>query len=115
MLREAVDGMRRAERLLLLPAAAAYLAEAELRLGHEALADRAAAVAYSASLTMDAFTMLQRALVQFPTLADWLLERQPTADQWRHLLTRLDSRGDSGGRGRTLRVRLRHSAIRLIT
>ena len=92
LLREAVEGMTRAQRLLLLPAAAIYLAEAERRLGNEACSDSAAAIAYSTSLTMGAFTPLRRALTQFPEVAHWVLERDSTTTiEWRRLLRSSDS------------------------
>jgi len=92
LLREAVEGMTRAQRLLLLPAAAIYLAEAERRLANEARAESAAAIAYSTSLTMGAFTPLRRALTQFPEVAYWVLERDSTtAAEWRRLLRSFDS------------------------
>ena len=92
LLREAVEGMTRGQRLLLLPAAAIYLAEAERRLGNEACSDSAAAIAYSTSLTMGAFTPLRRALTQFPEVAYWVLERDSTPTiEWRRLLRSFDS------------------------
>lgn len=85
-LRAAVAGMRRAQRLLMLPLAAVCLSEAEWRTGNHELADEAAGVAYQSSLQMGAFRSLQVALLEFPGVYRRQLQRDPDAE-WRRIGT----------------------------
>ena len=87
VLRPAVAGMRRAGRLLELPAAAAFLAEAEWRDGDEDAHDAAITVGYEAAEAMGSLAPLLRALALVP---DVLLRRADAAPEddhrWRRLL-----------------------------
>lgn len=83
-LRRAVAGMTHAERLLMLPLAGVYLAEAERRLGDLEACDAAAAIAYEASLRMGAFPALQMGLNQFPEVLNRQL-KDPDQERWRRI------------------------------
>lgn len=82
-LSRSVDGMRRAERLLHLPTAAVYLAEAERRLGDCTAATVAADLAYEAAARMGTYRTLQLALQDCPALFRKLLEADPA--KWRRI------------------------------
>jgi LuxR family transcriptional regulator, maltose regulon positive regulatory protein len=85
VLRSAVTGMRRARRLLMLPFAAAYLAEAEARLGDLAASDAAAQVALSGSLELGTTFVLQRALQAVPDVLARQLDTARDTAPWRRM------------------------------
>ena len=86
-LRPVVAEMRHARRLLMLPMAAVYLAEACERLGDLDGADEAASLALAASEEMKAFWALNRALEDFPSVRHRQLWRHPEAVEWRRVGT----------------------------
>lgn len=86
LLRDAVEGMQRAERRLELPAACVFLAEAEWRGGNEAGHDAAADAAYAAAVECGSLTPLLDALEVMPdVLARRLDAAGPADDNWRAL------------------------------
>jgi DNA-binding SARP family transcriptional activator len=87
-LRRAVTVMLRSERMLELPTAAVYLAEAEWRLGDEEAADRAADAALEASRRQGSNHMLLQALADFPSVVSRRLDAEPAADSPWHELGR---------------------------
>jgi DNA-binding SARP family transcriptional activator len=104
-LRRAVYGMRTSERLLELPTAAAYLAEAEWRAGHEEAADRAADIALAASRELGSNHVLLQALADFPAVLARRIDAEPSADSpWHELGRALVAQGAAPGemRVRTL-------------
>ncbi|MEU1595103.1 BTAD domain-containing putative transcriptional regulator [Streptomyces sp. NPDC005708] len=93
-LRRAVDSMRRSDRLLLLPAAAVYLAEAQWRAGEEEAADAAAELALSAADRQGSNHILLNALADFPAVLSRRLDAEPRADSsWHELGRALTVRG----------------------
>jgi ATP/maltotriose-dependent transcriptional regulator MalT len=92
-LRRAVRSMRHGERLLYLPAAAVYLAEAEWRCGHEDAADDAAKLALDTAARQGSRHSLLNALAQFPDVLARSIDVEPSGDSAWHEL------------GRALRVR----------
>ncbi|RTL61409.1 MAG: transcriptional activator domain protein [Pseudonocardiaceae bacterium] len=93
-LQPAVHGMRRGGRLLHLPAAAVYLAEAAWRAGDEDTADAAADVALEAARGQGSTHVLLNALAEFPDVLARRLDLEVTAESAWHEL----------GRGLTARV-----------
>ena len=87
-LRTAVDMQRTWDRLLLLPEAAIYLAEAEWRLGNEEQADLAADTALDAAERQSSNYRLLRALRQFPAVASRRLDAERGSDSAWHKLGR---------------------------
>jgi DNA-binding SARP family transcriptional activator len=87
-LRRAVAAMVRSERVLELPTAAVYLAEAEWRLGGEEPADRAADVALDAARRQGSNHMLLQALADFPAVVSRRIDAEPVADSPWHELGR---------------------------
>jgi DNA-binding SARP family transcriptional activator len=87
-LRRSVGTMRRSERMIELPTAAVYLAEAEWRAGDEAAADAAADVALEAARAQGSNHMLLQALADFPAVVSRRLDAEPTADSPWHELGR---------------------------
>ena len=85
LLTSCVESMSQAQRLLLLPAAATFLAEAQWRLGRSDAARDAAERAHQVSVRMGAFFGLKRALQQFPELAGHL-QRGDDAGKWLRVL-----------------------------
>lgn len=81
LLTSCVESMSQARRLLLLPAAATFLAEAHRRLGQTKATRDAADRGHQASVRMGAFFGLKRALQQFPQLAQHL-QRRADAAKW---------------------------------
>jgi DNA-binding SARP family transcriptional activator len=79
-LRQAVESMVAGDRLLELPAAAVYLAEAEWRAGNEDAADRAADLALDAARRQGANHVLLQALADVPTVASRRIDAEPRAD-----------------------------------
>ncbi|GAA1850276.1 hypothetical protein GCM10009836_32600 [Pseudonocardia ailaonensis] len=86
VLRSAVTGMSRARRLLMLPFAAAYLAEAEARLGNMTAADEAAQAALGSSADLGTTFVLQRALQDVPGVLARQLDTAADTTPWRRLL-----------------------------
>ena len=88
LLAQAAAGMRRARRHLELPAAAAFLAEAEWRLGDEDAHDAAADAAYAAAEECGTLHPLTRALELVPgVLARRLDSEGPESERrWRMLV-----------------------------
>lgn len=87
-LRGAVDGMAAGNRLLHLPTAAVYLAEAEWRAGNEDEADRAADCALDAARRQGSNHLLLQALADFPAVVARRIDAEPTGDSPWHELGR---------------------------
>jgi len=93
-LREAVEGMVRDDRILELPTAAAYLAEAEWRAGNEEGADAAADLALDAARRQGSNHLLLQALADFPAVVSRRIDAEPAADSpWHELGRALIARG----------------------
>ncbi|WP_210716725.1 BTAD domain-containing putative transcriptional regulator [Amycolatopsis acididurans] len=93
-LRQAVSSMQRGQRILSLPAAAVYLAEAEWRSGNEERSDRAADLALAAAAQQGSNHLLLDALADFPLVLSRRLDAAPEADSpWHELGRALRSRG----------------------
>jgi DNA-binding SARP family transcriptional activator len=87
-LRRAVEGMVVGDRLLELPTAAIYLAEAEWREGNEEGADRAADLALDAARRLGSNHVLLQALADFPAVVSRRIDAEPDADSAWHELDR---------------------------
>ena len=87
-LRRAVASMTAADRLLELPTAAVYLAEAEWRTGDEAAADAAADAALDAARRQGSNHILLQALADFPFVASRRIDTEPGAESAWHELGR---------------------------
>lgn len=87
-LRRAVQGMKRGERLLYLPAAAIYLSEAEWRCGHEDAADDAAELAITVAGRQGSNHSLLTALAEFPDVLARRLDLESSPDSVWHELGR---------------------------
>jgi DNA-binding SARP family transcriptional activator len=87
-LRRAVRSMQEGHRLLELPIAAVYLAEAEWRLGDEAAADRAADLALNTARALEMNHQLLRALRDVPEVASRRIDAVPGSDSPWHALGR---------------------------
>jgi DNA-binding SARP family transcriptional activator len=87
-LRRAVAGMLAGQRVLELPTAAVYLAEAEWRAGDEDAADRAADVALDAARRQGSNHMLLQALADFPAVVSRRIDAEPRASSPWHELGR---------------------------
>ncbi|MEA2312020.1 MAG: hypothetical protein QOE28_1988 [Solirubrobacteraceae bacterium] len=87
-LRSAVAGMQTGERILELPTAAVYLAEAEWRAGNEDAADRAADIALEAALQQGSNHILLQALADLPAVLSRRIDGEPSADTIWHQLGR---------------------------
>lgn len=87
-LRAAVESMSAGERLLELPTAAAYLAEAEWRVGEEEAADRAADLALAAARRQGYNHVLLQALTDFPAVLSRRIDAEAEADSPWHELGR---------------------------
>jgi DNA-binding SARP family transcriptional activator len=87
-LRSAVGSMQAGDRVLELPTAAVYLAEAEWRLGDEEAADRAADLALDAARIQGSNHVLLRALADFPAVVSRRIDAEPSADSPWHELGR---------------------------
>lgn len=93
-LRRAISGMQHGRRILPLPAAAIYLAEAEWRLGNEERSDHATDWAVAAAEQQGSNHMLLEALADFPAVLSRRLDAEPNADSpWHELGRALMSRG----------------------
>jgi DNA-binding SARP family transcriptional activator len=87
-LRRAVDSMMVAGRVLELPTAAVYLAEAEWRAGDEAAADRAADIALEGAHAQGSNHLLLQALADFPAVVSRRIDAEPGADSPWHAIGR---------------------------
>jgi DNA-binding SARP family transcriptional activator len=89
--------MRRGERLLYLPAAAVFLAEAEWRCGREDAADAAAELAREAARRQGTDHSLLAALGEFPDVLARRIDLEPRGDSpWHELGRALVVRGIQG-------------------
>jgi DNA-binding SARP family transcriptional activator len=79
-LRRAVESMVIGDRMLELPTAAVYLAEAEWRAGEEEAADRAADLALDGARRQGANHVLLQALGDFPAVASRRIDAEPGVD-----------------------------------
>jgi ATP/maltotriose-dependent transcriptional regulator MalT len=102
-LRRATDGMVAADRVLELPTAAVYLAEAQWRAGDEDGADAAADVAVGAADRQGSNHVLLQALADFPAVASRRLDAESGADSRWHEIGRalMAQAGTSGPSLRT--------------
>jgi DNA-binding SARP family transcriptional activator len=87
-LRQAVDSMRRGERILELPRAAVYLAEAEWRCGNEDAADAGARLAFETAQRQGTTHRLLQALVDTPAVAARAMDSEMSRDSGWHVLVR---------------------------
>ncbi|GAB3348116.1 hypothetical protein GCM10027360_01060 [Amycolatopsis echigonensis] len=87
-LRSAVAGMTDGDRILELPSAAVFLAEAEWRAGNEDEADRAADLALDAAQRQGSNHMLLQALADFPEVAARRRDAEADADSPWHRVGR---------------------------
>ena len=87
-LRAAVAGMRAGHRILELPTAAVYLAEAEWRVGNEDAADQAADIALEAAREHGSNHVLLQALADFPAVVARRIDAEPYADSAWHAIGR---------------------------
>jgi DNA-binding SARP family transcriptional activator len=87
-LRAAVQSMQLGDRVLELPTAAVYLAEAEWRAGNEEAADEAADIALDAARIQGSNHLLLLALADFPAVVSRRLDAEPAADSPWHELGR---------------------------
>jgi ATP/maltotriose-dependent transcriptional regulator MalT/DNA-binding SARP family transcriptional activator len=87
-LRSAVAGMQEGDRILELPTAAVYLAEAEWRAGNEDAADRAADIALVAARRQGSNHILMQALADLPAVLSRRIDGEPSADSIWHQLGR---------------------------
>jgi DNA-binding SARP family transcriptional activator len=83
-LRAAVAGMQAGHRILELPTAAVYLAEAEWRAGNQNAADCAADIALHASREQGSNHVLLQALADFPAVVARRIDAEPHADSTWH-------------------------------
>jgi len=87
-LRAAVAGMQAGHRILELPTAAVYLAEAEWRAGNQDAADQAADVALRAAREQGSNHVLLQALADFPAVVARRIDAEPHADSAWHTIGR---------------------------
>jgi DNA-binding SARP family transcriptional activator len=107
-LRAAVDLMVRWDRLLLLPTAAIYLAEAEWRLDDEAAADAAADQALWAARRQGSDHLLLQALREFPSVVSRRLDAEAGTDSdWHGIGRTLMTEGLLSGAGLVPHVHVR--------
>ena len=92
-LRRTVALMVEWDRLLFLPTAAVYLAEAEWQLENEDASDEAANLALVAATRQGSNHLLFEALQQFPAVASRRLDAEPGADSAWHKLGRILAAG----------------------
>jgi DNA-binding SARP family transcriptional activator len=83
-LRAAVRSMCAGGRILELPTAAVYLAEAEWRAGNQDAADRAANIALDAARQQGSNHVLLQALADFPAVVARRIDAEPQADSAWH-------------------------------
>jgi DNA-binding SARP family transcriptional activator len=85
-LRRAVDSMVIGDRILELPTAAVYLAEAEWRAGNEQAAERAAELAVDAARRLGSNHLLLQALADLPAVVSRRIDAEPdTNGPWHEL------------------------------
>jgi DNA-binding SARP family transcriptional activator len=95
-LRRATRSMQQGDRILELPAAAVYLAEAEWRAEDEDAADRAADLALAAARRQGSDHLLRQALLDFPAVLIRRLDAEPGPDSpWHRLARSLRGSGSS--------------------
>jgi DNA-binding SARP family transcriptional activator len=87
-LRRAVESMVVGDRILELPIAAVYLAEAEWRAGNEEAADHAADLALDAARRLGSNHVLLQALADFPAVVSRRIDAEAGADSPWHELGR---------------------------
>jgi len=87
-LRSAVASMQEGDRILELPTAAVYLAEAEWRAGNEDAADRAADAALRAAERQGSNHILVQALSDLPAVLSRRIDAEPAADSPWHAIGR---------------------------
>ncbi|HEX5620023.1 MAG TPA: BTAD domain-containing putative transcriptional regulator [Solirubrobacteraceae bacterium] len=87
-LRRALTSMMAADRLLEMPTAAVYLAEAEWRTGDEGAADAAADVALDAAKRQGSNHIVLQALADFPFVASRRIDTEPGGESAWHELGR---------------------------
>lgn len=87
-LRAAVAGMQAGRRILELPTAAVYLAEAEWRVGNPDAADRAADIALQAARQHGSNHVLLQALADFPAVVARRIDAERHADSVWHRIGR---------------------------
>jgi DNA-binding SARP family transcriptional activator len=87
-LRAAVAGMQASGRILELPTAAVYLAEAEWRAGNEDAADHAADLALEAARHQGTNHVLLKALTDFPAVVARRIDAEARADSAWHAIGR---------------------------
>jgi DNA-binding SARP family transcriptional activator len=93
-LRRSVQGMVAGGRLLELPTAAVYLAEAEWRAGHEDAADAAADLALETARRQGSNHVLLQALADFPAVVSRRIDAEPSAaSRWHELGRALIAQG----------------------
>lgn len=93
-LRSAVSSMLAGDRILELPTAAVYLAEAEWRAGDEDAADEAADIAIEAARQQGSNHILMQALADLPAVLSRRIDSEPSADSvWHQLGRSLIARG----------------------
>lgn len=101
-LRTAVEFMVASDRLLFLPTAAVYLAEAEWRLEQETAADQAADLALATAQRQGSNHLLLQALREFPAVASRRLDAEPGADSPWHEIGRTLMAGSLTPSGRLI-------------
>jgi DNA-binding SARP family transcriptional activator len=107
-LRAATTSMVRADRVLELPTAAVYLAEAEARMGDEAAAMRAAETAIGAATRQSSRHLLFQALQDFPSVPARQLDAEADPDgPWHEIGRALEARSGLRVASPTPQVRLR--------
>jgi DNA-binding SARP family transcriptional activator len=87
-LRSAVGSMLEGDRILELPTAAVYLAEAEWRAGNEEASDEAADLALAAARRQGSNHILMQALADLPAVLSRRIDGEPSADSPWHQLGR---------------------------
>jgi DNA-binding SARP family transcriptional activator len=114
-LKRACEGMTAADRMLELPTAAVYLAEACQRVGDDAAADRAGDLAIEAARRQGSNHLLLQALRDFPAVLTRRLEAESAADSvWHELGRALMAQGVSTGGRRQATVELAEFGRRAI-
>jgi DNA-binding SARP family transcriptional activator len=87
-LRSAVASMQEGDRMLELPTAAVYLADAEWRAGNEDASDRAADIALGAAERQGSNHTLVQALADVPAVLSRRIDAEPAADSPWHRIGR---------------------------
>jgi DNA-binding SARP family transcriptional activator len=114
-LRRAVTAMQGGGRLLELPTAAVYLAEAEWRTGDEDAADRMADLALATARAHGSNHLLLQALADFPAVASRRIDAEPSAESsWHELGRALIGQGVALHAVRGGRIRLQDFGVAAI-